>query len=273
MSWQAVARKDFADSIRSWWLWGLSAAFVLLVSGAAFALGWLLNSQVTSEALINTLNGSLVTLVVPLIALVMAYGAVVGERESGSLKLLLALPHSRAEVVLGKVLGRAGAITVPIVVGFLLPAVVLLVVAASFNLLTYVGYTLLVAVLGTVFVAISVGFSAAASSQRVAIAGAVGFYFLAVGLWGTIQIPLRFLLLGGYPQGLGWIPLAPQDFLLLLRLVNPTGAFKILTQGFLGGALFAPDLRMLHVAALSMLVTWTLVPPLLGLWRFEAADL
>ncbi len=274
MSWRAVARKDFADAVRSRWLLGLAALFVLLVAAAAYLVRPAPGSTITSNRILNSLfvKDALVTTLVPLIALVVAYNAVVGERDTGSLKLLLALPHSRADVVFGKVLGRAAAVAAPVAVGFLLPAVVFLAVpAVEFRAGSYLGFTLLTALLAVAFVAIAVGFSAATASHRLAIAGAIGIYFLFVPLWGAVQFPLQLYLgLGGGPE---WLPLTGQELLRMLRLLNPTGSFKIVSEAFLGGSLLQGDSARLHAAAGLMLLVWTLVPPLLGLVRFEEADL
>ena len=284
MSLEAVARKDFEDAVRSRWLLALSAVFVLLVSavvylvrpgpGQTFPTSELLGSVFVRDALVTTL--------IPLIALVVSYNAVVGERESGSLKLLLALPHSRADVVFGKVLGRAGAIAVPISVGFLLPALVAALGPLSLQPLTFFGYILLTLVLSSAFVAIAVGFSAGVASNRLAIGGAVGLYFLFVPLWGAIQFPLRLYLgTGGGPD---WLPISGSALLELLRVINPTGSFKIVAGEFVGATLFAAGQAGVEggagsyalsteVAAIAMLVAWILLPPLLGLIRFQNADL
>lgn len=273
MSWQAIARKDFEDSIRSWWLLGLTALFVLLISVLAYIVRPGGGGTFSSNAILNIASGTLVTTLIPLIALIIAYNAIVGERDTGSLKLLLSLPHSRADVVFGKVLGRGGAIAAPIVVGFILPALLLAIGPLTFDAGSYVGYTLLTALLGVVFVAIAVGFSAAMRSQRLAMAGAVGIYFLFVPLWGAVQFPLQLYLgMGGGPS---WLPLSGQQALRLLRLINPTGSFKIVSGAFLGNELFAGGSTKLglEVAAVAMLVGWLLLPPLLGLWVFDRADL
>lgn len=274
MTWTAVARKDFEDAIRSRWVAGLSALFVLLVSAAAYLVRPAPGQTISSNQILNSLfvRDALVTTLVPLIALIVAYNAVVGERESGSLKLLLSLPHSRADVVFGKVVGRAGAIAAPIAVGFLLPALIFLVVpAVNFDVVSYLGYTLLTAILAVCFVSIAVGFSTAASSSRRAIAGAIGIYFLFVPLWGAVRFPLQFYL--GAGGGPSWLPLTGQQVLRMLTLINPTGSFKTVSNAFMQGALYSQGDVNMQVSATLMLLVWILVPPLLGLLWFQEADL
>ena len=55
---------------------------------------------------------SLVIYLVPLIALVLGYDAIVGEKERGSLELLLSMPITRFEILLGKFSGLAAALAV-----------------------------------------------------------------------------------------------------------------------------------------------------------------
>ncbi|KTG07999.1 hypothetical protein AUR64_01855 [Haloprofundus marisrubri] len=271
MSWQAIAQKDFEDAVRSRWMLGLTAFFVLLIAAAAYFVRPGPGQTFSSNQLLGLVSGTLVTTLIPLIALVMAYSAIVGERDSGSLKLLLSLPHSRADVVFGKVAGRSLALAVPIVVGFVLPALLLALGPLQFDALSYIGYTLLTVFLGVVFVAIAVGFSAAMASQRLAVAGAIALYFLFVPLWGAVRFPLQiYLVMGGGP---GWLPVAGQDLFTAFQLLNPNAAFKIISGAFLNGELFTGQSLQLQLAAVGMLLVWLTVPPLLGFLRFEASDL
>lgn len=277
MSLDAVARKDFEDAVRSRWLLALSAVFVLLVSAVVYLVRPGEGQTLTTGQLLGSLyiRDALVTTLVPLIALIVAYGAVVGERASGSLKLLLSLPHSRADVVFGKLVGRTAAIAVPIAVGFVLPAFIAAVGPLRLQVGVFVGYVLLTILLAAAFVAIAVGFSAAVASNRLAIGGAIGLFFLFVPLWGAVQLPLQFYFVaGGAPA---WLPVSGQQLFSALQLINPTGSFKIIAGEFVSGALFAGGAGefgvSMEVAAFAMLIAWLLVPPLLGLWRFERADL
>ena len=269
MSWLVVARKDFEDAIRSRWLLGLTALFVLLIALVAYLLRPAPGEVASANNVLSTFGNFFVGTLVPLIALVVAYNAVTGERTSGSLKLLLSLPHSRADVVFGKVLGRTGALAAAILVGFVLPAVVLALGPFTLDVGSYVGYTLLVVLLAAAFVAIAVGWSAAAPSQRIALAGAIGLYFLFVPFWGAIQFPLQFAL-ASLP---GWVPLEPDTIATALVLLNPRAAFGELSSAVLGGSLLTGGNAEFQLAALGMLVWWLLAPPLAGLLLFERRDL
>lgn len=287
MTWDDVARKEFQDAVRSRWLWGLSLVFLLLVTAMATLLSVLPKGfislvlfvppeqvrQVSAGLVLFALNGSLVTPLVPLIALVVSYGAVSHERETGSLKVLLALPHSRADVVVGKLVGRAATIGAAVVVGFLLPGVVM-AATVPFAAVEYLGYVALVVLLATTFVAIGVGISAAAGSQQRALIATLAFYLVFITLWFALQ-SVGFLamsmLAGGWP---GWMPLSLQETVRAVRVANPTGAFKVVSGAWLSGTLFAPAAdRGLQLAAVAMLAFWLTAPIAVGLRRFEAVDL
>ncbi|MDZ7850465.1 MAG: ABC transporter permease subunit [Halodesulfurarchaeum sp.] len=63
-------------------------------------------------------------MLVPIMALIAGYLAIAGERESGSLKILLGLPPSRGEVLAGKFLGRAAVVGIGVAAGFAISGVV-----------------------------------------------------------------------------------------------------------------------------------------------------
>jgi ABC-2 type transport system permease protein len=277
MTWTVVARKEFEDTVRSRWLIALSVLFALLVGAAVYVTSLVFgggDATLSSTEVLRAfpIKDGIVTTFIPLVALVVAYNAVVGERESGSLKLLLALPHSRADVVVGKVAGRGAAIAVAVVAGFLVPAVVFLVSSTfAFEAVAYVQYVILVALLAVAFVSVGVGVSAAVSSDRLAIAAAVGVYLVFVALLGALQGSLGlFATFVGWPE---WMPLTVQQTTRTLTLINPTGAFKIVTNRSLGTGLFGGQEVRLQISGLLMLLAWVAVPPLLGLVRFEEMDL
>jgi len=269
VSWLVVARKDFEDSIRSRWLIGLTAVFVLLISAAAYFVRIEGGGEMSANAILQVAGELFVSTLVPLIALVVAYNAVTGERKSGSIKLLLSLPHSRADVVFGKVAGRSAALSTAIIVGFILPAIILAIGPFTLEFGAYLGYTLLVALLASVFVAIAVGWSAAAPSQRIALGGAIGLYFVFVPFWNSIQFRLQ-MAIASLPE---WVPLTSETVGNLLFLLNPSSAYSGLTGALLAGEFMSGETASLQLSALSMLLFWLLAAPLVGLLVFERRDL
>lgn len=114
----AMARRELRESLRSRWFALYTAAFALLGLGVAFVSGsgageGLAGFGRTTAGLVN-----LVSLVVPLMALSAGAGSIAAERERGMLPYLLAQPVSRAELLLGKWLGLALALSSAILLGF-----------------------------------------------------------------------------------------------------------------------------------------------------------
>ena len=271
MSLVAIAEKDFQDTVRSRGMIALVALFSLLVAVFAYVIRPTEEGQeFATEVLLSFAVGPfLVTTLVPLVGVVVGYNAVSGERESGSLKLLLSLPHSRADVVFGKVVGRGAALALAVFAGFLLPAAVLIVAPVSFNPGAYLGYTVFAAILGVVFVAIAVGCSAAATTQRRALIGGVAIYVLFVLLWTAITGQI----LNSASGLIDPLPVETAQIRTFLEAANPTTGIEELANAFLGEQLFSGERVNQQISAAAMLVFWTIAPPLAGLWKFDGDDL
>jgi ABC-2 type transport system permease protein len=301
MTWEVVARKDFQDAVRSHWLWGLSALFVtVLALPPALIIADIIQVGQGSEGL-NTdlfvfLMRDTMTLLVPIIAVVLAYASITGERDSGTLKLLLSLPHSRRDVVAGKALGRGAVIVLPVLAGFVVAAVVFLATPVSLNAGPFFGFAVLSAVIGVVFVAISVGISAGSRSSRASMIGAVGIYVVFTLFWnqfanGIIQLLTEH---AGLESG------ARVKLHLFLKVLNPTQAYKTLVarlftdsqvaarvnlvggsglQGQLNTQIYAQTLGDSVPFYLSdpfvalLLLGWLVAAPAVGYYVFRGADL
>jgi ABC-2 type transport system permease protein len=301
VTWPAVARKDFEDAIRSRWLWGLSVVFVLVFSFPAAArlysgdLGGPQGSSGIVQVVIFFMKEATAVLV-PLTAVVVTYAAVTRERESGTMKLLLSLPHSRADVVAGKLLGRSAVIVAPVLLGFLVSILLLLPGSSALDWLTYVQFALLTALLGTVFVGIAVGISAAADSDRQAILGSGGAF--ALFWFGWDFLTSRFVdgaiaLLAD--AGVEVSTATRFETVLLLKLFNPIAAYQTLVDSLFMSTLAArsqmfgflifgnsaaqealgPSLSVVYGDAFTLLymVTWLVAPVAAGIVAFRSADL
>ena len=74
-----------------------------------------------------------VLIVLSLIAILFTYNAVNGEKESGTLKLVFANRVSKAEYILGKLIGSWLAILAPVLISFLLGALLLILLGIGFS--------------------------------------------------------------------------------------------------------------------------------------------
>jgi len=303
VSWEAVARKDVQDARRSYWLWGLAVLLSALLSlgPVLVAAGFIQINQpqdgpgVTTDFYIQLMLGVL-TFMVPIVAIVLAYASITDERDSGSLKLLLSLPHSRLDVVVGKAVGRGAVVSTAILIAFVVAAVTLLATPFTFAFGNYVAFALLTVVLGLAFVGLAVGLSAASDSSRQSMSATVTMFVLFSLVWGRFVDGLRSLLSNN--TGLTPQTLVPLD--LFIRILNPAEAYRTLALSLLsgdplaarvglvgGGGLQGQFTRMGFAQALGesvpfylsdpvvalILVLWIVAVPLAGYWVFEETDL
>ena len=94
-----VAAKEFRDRMRNRWVLAVALVFTVFSLVIAY-FGGAQQGQVGFRSIEFTIASlvSLVIYLIPLIALLLGFDAIVGERERGSLDLLLALPITRLEL-------------------------------------------------------------------------------------------------------------------------------------------------------------------------------
>ncbi|MFC7229606.1 ABC transporter permease [Salinirubellus salinus] len=284
MTWVVVARKDFADARRSKALWGTTALFVLLSVGMALLYATVPAVRVdvgeTSTLGYLTLLLAATSLFVSIAAIVVAAGSIARERDSGSAKLLLGFPHSRRDVVLGKLLGRTAVLGVALLVGLAATLVVVLVLFDSFSPVDYALFTLVTLLLVLVYVGIMVALSATTGSGGRAMAYGIGA-FVALELLADLLPTTALFVVNGFsfasPETLpGWVA--------FLNVVTPTAAYTNALAWFLGdgsaaalalgGALGGPvPFYLTGWASVAVLLAWLVGPLALGYRAFARADL
>lgn len=296
MSTLTVAGKDFRDAVRSRALVALVVLFGIFAVGGTYLFGAVIPSNATrniSPALNLLFSLSLpITIFVPLIGVITGYKAIVGERASGSVKLLLSLPHTRRDVVFGKVLGRIAVLAVAIVIGFVAAGVVAFFIYETFPVTEYVLFTLVTILLGIAYLSVSVGLSSSTRSGALALWGALGFFVVFQFLWGILvnllvfvvngfSTPKNFSIAFGYFQNL---PSAPDWYRFLLQL-SPSTAYSNAIGTFLPDpASVAPQANAAMQTGpepfylegwfgFVVLALWLVVPLVLGYLRFKDADL
>ncbi|RRJ31458.1 ABC transporter permease subunit [Halocatena pleomorpha] len=192
MSIQLVAKKEFQDAIRSRLLLLVASLFTAFL---AFYTYYKFAMVTPAEPAVVADLYRAVASVVAVVGTLLGYNAIVGERESGSLKFLLAQPHTRRDVVIGKFLGRAAAVTVTVGIAFAVLSVhYAVLVEASPSVIAYARFGGKILVLGVVFVAIAVAFSAAVRSTTVATWGAVWLAFLFAFVWDSVLAVIKTFL-------------------------------------------------------------------------------
>lgn len=298
MSWQLVARKDFRDSLRSRKFWSIITVSLLFLAIVAFGAGTGDTGDAGQEIIYQLFNTIGSQLVVPMMAIIVGYMAVTGERQSGSLRVLFGLTHGRRDVLFGKLLSRALLMVIGMVLAALVVAGLVLSLFDSFNVSYFLGFTGLTILLAVSFTGIAVGISAAVGTRARAMGAAVGTYVAFMIFWYPAVAILHFGIKGELAG------LNPPDWYLGLLMANPLLAYnealgQLLGQyltGFVGWPFIVEDVPQEVMASdtallfsnrvsgevpvylsdwfgLVVLLAWFVIPVLLGYWRFNGADL
>jgi Cu-processing system permease protein len=204
---------------------------------------------------------SLTIFLLPLIALLLSFDAVVGEIDRGTMTLLLCYPVSRWQVVLGKFLGHSAILGFATVLGYGLAGLALHLTGAEIGPESWRAFAAMIGssvLLGGVFVAIGY-FVSTLVRDRATAAG------IAIGVW------LVFVLL--YDMGLLGVLVADQgrtvtpDVLNWLLLANPADAYRLFNltgfdrvSQFSGMAGLSGHVQVGRGVLLAVLSAWVAVP-------------
>ncbi|WP_187362642.1 ABC transporter permease [Massilia rubra] len=264
---RVIAAKEFRDRIRNRWVVAVAVIFALFALAIAY-FGASQQGEVGFRSIDVTVASlvSLVIYLVPLIALILGYDAIVGERERGSLELMLSMPITRFEILLGKYCGLSAALASSTVLGFgagLLPLAAELTVRDGYHYAGFVGSAIL---MGMAFLSISMLVSVLAL-DRVRASG------VAIGLWFFFVLIFDLLLMGALVLSQG--RLSSNAFAALLML-NPADVFRLLNifsseqaQSLYGLATVMPGGLLDPAALLAIMAAWVVIPFLLANWSFK----
>ena len=279
MSVLAVAEKDFRDAVRSRLMIVVAVMFVAFTGGGVL-LATTAGGPVSLGILgaIGTLRSG-TAIFIPIIALGIAYRAIAGEQASGSLKLLLSLPNSRLDVVLGKFLGRAAVVTVAIVIGF-----VSMLLAAALTvdqgiqpevILVFMLSALLLAI---VFISIAVSVSAFTNSTFAAAIGSFSFFILFQFAWQGLIFLIRYVANG---RSLENFPSETPDWVEVATILNPQAGWTQADAWLVRRVADSDQVGETSVDAFYLepwfgfvvLALWIVLPLVVGYLRFEYSDL
>jgi Cu-processing system permease protein len=230
-----IAGKEFRDGIRNRWV----VAATALMAALALALT-ALGSAPTGNVGVGPLTVTVVSLssltifLVPLIALLVSYEAIVGEMERGTLMLLLSYPVARWHIIVGKFLGHTALLAVATTVGYGAAALAVGFGEGGGDGASWRAFAALVGssiLLGAVFVAI--GYVISVCTRDRGTAGG-----LAVAAWLVLVLLYDLALLGLLVADKGQL-LDPTLFDWVLVL-NPADSFRLFNLSGAG-----------HVGALS----------------------
>jgi Cu-processing system permease protein len=264
---RVIAGKEFRDRIRNRWVLAVALIFSLFALAIAY-FGSAQQGEVGFRGIDITIASlvSLVIYLVPLIALILGYDAIVGEKERGSLELLLAMPITRFEILLGKFAGLSAALAGATVLGFGSGVLLLAGQLGTRDLYHYLGFVGSAILMGMAFLSLSLLVSVLAL-DRVRASG------VAIGLWFFFVLIFDLLLMGLLVLSQG--ALGSSVFATLLML-NPADVFRLLNifsseqvQSMYGLATVMPEALTNPALLIAVMLGWIVVPFVLANWRFK----
>lgn len=262
-----LAGKEFWDRLRNRWV--LAVALVFAVFALVIAYFGSAQQGAAGFRSIELTIASLVSLVIyliPLIALLLGFDAIVGERERGSLDLLLSMPITRLELLLGKYLGLAGALSFSTVLGFGLAGLLISFHLDLAGLFHYAGFMLSSILLGLAFLSLAVMLSVFAA-DRTRASG------MAIAMWFFFVLVFDLLLLGGLVATGGKYGGAIFPYLLML---NPADIYRVLNVFSMEEVRTLYGLSTVFPGALAnpwllggLMGLWIVAPLSIAYWRFR----
>jgi len=257
-----LIRKEIRDGLRNRWVLAITALLAML----ALSLGFL-GSAPTGTVKVDPLTVTVVSLsslsifLIPLIAMLLSYDAIVGEIDRGTMALLLSYPIARRQVMAGKFLGHLAILALATVAGYGIAGLALQLAHGGLDLAAWTPFALLIAasiLLGASF--LSLGYLISALVQERATAAGV-----AIGVWLFLVVIYDMVLLGVLVADQGRIITAP--LLNGILLFNPTDVYRLLNlTGHENIAMFAGMAGLSDQATLSTgvlllaQVLWIAVP-------------
>ena len=278
MSWITIARKEWHVARRSRTLLALSAVFLVLSVLTASLYAFV--PEITAEPGVSTIGllgflASPVTLFVAVTSAVVGYKSIAGETESGSGRLMLSLPHTRGDVVIGKVVGRGLVLILPVVVGLLVMLAVVFAGDVPFSLADYTIFVVVTLFFTLVYVALFVGVSATTTSTTQAATISILLLVVFEVAWDVIPLGAWFVASGfQVPSGFfaGNFGVRP-DWVAFMFQLSPSGAYQNVIGGFLSGSSSSEAFFLTNWFSLIVLALWALIPLTIGYAKYRFVDL
>lgn len=269
-----IARKEMQEGLRNRWV----LATTLLLAALALTLTFL-GSTPTGQVGVRQLDVVIVSLsslsifLLPLIALLIAHDAIVGEMERGTMLLLLSYPVGRWQVLIGKFVGHVAILAFATLMGYGAAAAALALTGVTIDPDSWRAFAAMIGasvLLGSAFVAIGYLISALVRQRGTAAGIAVGVWLLFVLLY---DMALLGLLVADQGQTIAG------GLLNTLLLLNPTDAYRLHNLAalpnvgsFSGMAGVARD-SLAAPVLLAALALWTLIPLALSALAFSRREL
>ncbi len=269
-----LALKELRDGLRNRWI----AAAIIVLGGLALTLS-LLGSAPTGSVKVSAIDISVISLaslsvyLIPLIALMLSFDALVGEFERGTMLLLLTYPVTRWQVIIGKFLGHVLILCIAIFIGY--GGAMLIMAAVTGGSMegwqAYLSMMLSSLILGAIFIALGYLVSVFVKERATAAGTAIGLWLVFVVLYDLILFGVLLLDKG---------QLIGQQLFSMLMLLSPTDTYRILNLSMFDGvsqaagiAGVASEAGLSSTLLISVMLLWIAAPLAATLLIFQRREL
>ena len=269
-----IAKKEFMDNVRNKWLIVLTAIFLVMTIASSIVAG---GGEMGKMDITVTTLLSLSSLLLPVIGVMLGYGAIAGEVESGALSVVLSYPVKRIEVFLGKFVGLSSIIFTSVISGFGTAGIIISIATGATEWKSYILFLLLAILLGILYVSLSLFFSAIMKSKSTALGAGIFVFFWGM-IIGTIWMGI-YAATGGSLMELysGKVSSFPDWFWYELFLSPQDGNQTATMLAFgkkeiMGFSFDIPSWVNVGTIVLSHLL-WTIIPIILAIQFFKRRDI
>ncbi|MDT8453331.1 MAG: ABC transporter permease subunit [Gammaproteobacteria bacterium] len=269
-----LALKEIRDGLRNRWI----AAAIIVLGTLALALS-ILGSAPTGSIRASALDVTVISLaslsvyLIPLIALMLSFDALVGEFERGTMMLLLTYPVRRWQVIMGKFLGHLSILFIAIFAGYG-GAIIIMILMNEGITDGWQAYVIMMSsslILGAIFIALGYLVSVLVK-ERATAAGA------AIGLWLLFVVLYDLILFGALLLDEGQV--ISQQLFSTLMLISPTDTYRIFNLSLFEGVSQAAGIAGVASGAgfsgalmLVVMLLWVIVPLAATLLVFQRREL
>lgn len=267
MTWRVIARRDWRLLLDARLPKAALVGLIGVVSVAAYAYPLVGTAPITTSRFGAFVGGWLGGVLAP-VGVLFGYGAIAREHESGALRLALSMPHGRSALVLGRFVGRAGALGTAIVIGMGIAGGLVVYPFGTLQPLRFLAFVLLSVAHGAIWVGIGVAASALVATNRRALVLGVVALFVLVIVWDSVTAGAEAVLVAA------GIPNSPiRTVVRVGAQLDPGSAFETLATALTASDRGAGAWYDGPTLALPVFVGWLLGPLSLAMLRFEWRDL
>ena len=273
-----IAKKEFLDNVRNKWILLLTVIFIISIIAFSYVAGGQTGGDSFGNMKITVFSITVISiLIIPLIAIILGFGTISGEAESGALYVVLSYPIRRIEVLFGKLIGLGAVISISILLGFGLGGIIIAATVGTDYFGGYIAFIFLSIFIGVIFLSLSICISAYCKKRITSIFGGILIFFWSFMIYNLIISVILFFT--GISQE-AYLTNQYPDWYYYSAVFNPTSLYPTAVQRAFGvtsldtGEITTvfPEILSTPLVIISLII-WFIVPLILAYIFFKRRDI